>query len=250
MSGGFYRLLPTDSQNGDDPEESRAWNSSTSNPDALIRIRTASISRYPRYPLEPLSSPRRISRDSSSSVVSSILSPVKRRRPRLWLFASIFVGLFITLFILGAHWDQVDSFYHLPFLIATPSNTCLLDRSSPASYVHWDPKSKGKGSIYHCITQREPQFGNHALALPVGSSIRPYRPLPADCIDSYYTNGTSCSDGQRTTFDIIWTWVNGSDPMIREARAKALTALIHESEDSEDFEDDVKDDDTNAYLYR
>jgi hypothetical protein len=38
--------------------------------------------------------------------------------------------------------------------------------------------------------------------------------------------------------------------MIRQARAKALAALIHESEDSEDFEDDVKDDDTSAYLYR
>jgi hypothetical protein len=239
MSGGFYRLLRTNSQDGDDSEELQGWTSTVSNTDALfIRIRTSLIpSRY--LFKTPLPS-RRLSRNPSSNV-ASILRSGRGRRP-LWLFASIFVGLFITVSIFGAHWDRVESFYYVQFLMTTPSNTCLLDRSSPASYVHWDPKSNGKGSIYHCITQREPQYTNYSLA---GSSLRPYRPLPAECIDSYYTNGTSCSDGQRTTFDVIWTWVNGSDPMIMQARAKAMATLTHETD-----EDDVEDDDMNAYLYR
>jgi hypothetical protein len=242
MSGGFYRLLRTNSEDGDDSEELQGWTSTVSNPDSLfIRIRTAIIPS--RYLLKPPLPSRRLSRNSSSGVASSILRPGKRRRP-LWLFASIFVGLFITVSIFGAHWDRVESFYYVQFLMTTPSNTCLLDRSSPASYVHWDPKSNAKGSVYHCITQREPQYINHSLA---GSSLRPYRPLPAECIDSYYTNGTSCSDGQRTIFDVIWTWVNGSDPMIIQARAKAMATLTRESEDSEDDDDD---DDMNAHLYR
>jgi hypothetical protein len=247
MSGGFYRLLRTHSQDEDDSEEFQGSTSTVSKSDALsIRMRTALIPS--RYTLKPRLSSRWLSRNSSSSAVS-IWRPGKRRRP-LWLFASIFVGLIITVSIVGANWDRIESFYYIHFLIATPSNTCLLDRSSPASYVHWDPKYNGEGSIYHCITQRDPQYAHHSLALPVGSSLRPYRPLPAECIDSYYTNGTSCSDGQRTTFDVIWTWVNGSDPMIIQARAKAMAALTRESEYSEDFEDDVEDDEEDAHLYR
>lgn len=89
--------------------------------------------------------------------------------------------------------------------------------------------------------------------MPVGSRIRSYRPFPAECIDSYYTNGTTCSDGQRTKFDVVWTWVNGSDPMITRARAKALATLSGDPADLEDLEDDEWDEDEeelNLYLYR
>jgi hypothetical protein len=44
------------------------------------------------------------------------------------------------------------------------------------------------------------------------------RLLPEHCIEGYFAKGEACFDGKKTKFDVLWTWVNGSDPYFRKAK--------------------------------
>lgn len=134
-----------------------------------------------------------------------------------------------------------------------PGPACLVDPSSSASYVGWNPNRNEYPAIYHCIQAARPPTIDSIPA--VGSSLRSYRPLPDWCVEAYYTNGSTCNDAQRTKFDVIWTWVNGSDPMIHKSRAKAMTALRKgNNEDDEDGNEEIPEETEeetkkNAHLY-
>ena len=58
--------------------------------------------------------------------------------------------------------------------------------------------------------------------------LRPVRELPITCLEQYYTAGQLCHDGRGALpFDIVWTWVNGSDPLFadeKEAMAQSYSA--------------------------
>ncbi|PVF97290.1 hypothetical protein CPB86DRAFT_786100 [Serendipita vermifera] len=269
MSGGYYQLLRTNSEDGDKLEglDERGTPLLASVRPLWFRIRDA-VSPT-KYSYKSILSPRRLSRDSdtTTSSNSSILQvgrqcSTRRRHPRnrLVLVYSVIVGLIISFAIYGAHRDEIDSFYYEQFKMVTPGAACLADQSSPESYVLWSPSTWKNRAIYHCITQKAAPLAPGPFSSPrgqLGSTLRPYRPLPSACLDDYYTNGTICSDWQRTKFDIIWTWVNGSDAMITRARRKALKALAHSQLENPEEEDEGADDDgdeaqeeANAHLYR
>ncbi|TBU22887.1 hypothetical protein BD311DRAFT_675085 [Dichomitus squalens] len=75
-----------------------------------------------------------------------------------------------------------------------------------------------------------PRYQPSYIAIPVPNSLppsshpklRPVRDLPSHCLDQYYSSGGVCHDGLGPLpLDVIWTWVNGSDPLFRDAREHA-----------------------------
>lgn len=242
MSDGYYQLLSSDSRDSDDYGERPRFKRSlsrnflsrlTSWASSIIRSITRSRSRHGRSYSEP-----------GCSTTAPIRS--SRRRRLIWFI----IAIIILTAIIVSNWDILGNFYYEQFLMLLPGPACLVDPSSAASYVHWDPKKKNYGPLYHCIQQPiRPASKN--VELP-GSSLRGFRPLPDWCMEGYYTNGSTCNDAERTQFDIIWTWVNGSDPMISRARARAMAALTRG--DDYDSEDDVpeeseEEEKKNAHLY-
>ena len=247
MSGGDYRLLRTDSQDEGDLDGYKSW------PESLSGVYTFLPRKWlpERSSGQYLVSSRRLSRgsDSSSSSGSSTMS--LRRKNQIFVAVCILIGTVVSLTSVGLHWDKVQEFYYEEFLMPTPGNACLADPSSPASYVHWNPSTNGNRAIYHCISRHVPAPPTDSRVLPVGASLRTYRPLPAGCLDSYYTNGTGCTDRQNTTFNVVWTWVNGSDPMIARAKAKAMAELQRQSGDSDEQEEQGEDDEEESvHLFR
>lgn len=66
--------------------------------------------------------------------------------------------------------------------------------------------------------------------------LRPTRFLPDDCLDLWFTHGQVCNStdtlplGPEEQLDIVYLWVNGSDPLWQQERtAKAEDALAHKS---------------------
>ncbi|RPD56204.1 hypothetical protein L226DRAFT_535831 [Lentinus tigrinus ALCF2SS1-7] len=55
--------------------------------------------------------------------------------------------------------------------------------------------------------------------------LRPVRDLPTECLEQYYVSGLPCHDGQGPVpMDVIWTWVNGSDPLFIDSRTRAANS--------------------------
>ena len=75
-----------------------------------------------------------------------------------------------------------------------------------------------------------PSYHPSYIAIPVPDSLptssqpklRPVRDLPTHCLDQYYSLGDICHDGLGPVpLDVVWTWVNGSDPLFSDAREQA-----------------------------
>lgn len=82
-----------------------------------------------------------------------------------------------------------------------------------------------------------PSYHPSYIAIPVPNSLppssqpklRPVRDLPLYCLDRYYALGGTCHDGSGPVpLDIVWTWVNGSDPLFSDARQKAAQSYDHD----------------------
>ncbi|KAL7279706.1 hypothetical protein ACG7TL_006113 [Trametes sanguinea] len=62
--------------------------------------------------------------------------------------------------------------------------------------------------------------GLPSSALP---KLRPVRDLPSHCLDTHYISGKLCHDTLGpASMDVVWTWVNGSDPLFAKAKERAL----------------------------
>ncbi|OJT14234.1 3-O-alpha-D-mannopyranosyl-alpha-D-mannopyranose xylosylphosphotransferase [Trametes pubescens] len=75
---------------------------------------------------------------------------------------------------------------------------------------------------------------NAYIAIPVPEALpsatypklRPVRDLPAHCLDAYYAAGQLCHDSYGPIpMDVLWTWVNGSDPLFADARERAIKSF-------------------------
>lgn len=51
--------------------------------------------------------------------------------------------------------------------------------------------------------------------------IRGIRRLPSSCIEDHIAYGSPCRDGRPVKFDVVWTWVNGSDPRLEQEMREA-----------------------------
>lgn len=50
------------------------------------------------------------------------------------------------------------------------------------------------------------------------TSLTPTQVLPDHCRDAYFSSGAVCYDPHLPAMDIVWTWVNGSDPLLEAAK--------------------------------
>ena len=65
-------------------------------------------------------------------------------------------------------------------------------------------------------------LGRHPARLPPpikDGRLLTNEPLAADCLDAHFSLGVPCSPAHRKPpkVDVVWTWVNGSDPLFRTA---------------------------------
>jgi len=50
--------------------------------------------------------------------------------------------------------------------------------------------------------------------------------LKGDCIDEHFSEGIPCPSVSKSPFDVVWTWVNGSDKLFTESMSRASSALV------------------------
>lgn len=51
--------------------------------------------------------------------------------------------------------------------------------------------------------------------------LTPAQVLPEHCRDAYFSSGALCYDPVLPKMDVVWTWVNGSDPLLQDAKLNA-----------------------------
>ncbi|KZT11759.1 uncharacterized protein LAESUDRAFT_754314 [Laetiporus sulphureus 93-53] len=56
---------------------------------------------------------------------------------------------------------------------------------------------------------------------PPYTSLQPAHALPDSCRDEYFASGAPCYAPETPKFDFLWTWVNGSDPLLHQAKKHA-----------------------------
>ncbi|KAJ3551401.1 hypothetical protein NM688_g4726 [Phlebia brevispora] len=64
----------------------------------------------------------------------------------------------------------------------------------------------------------EPPIQNASAGI---TRLTPTQELPDDCRDAYFSSGALCYDPEIPRMDVVWTWVNGSDPLLRAAKLHA-----------------------------
>ncbi|PCH40334.1 hypothetical protein WOLCODRAFT_98719 [Wolfiporia cocos MD-104 SS10] len=64
-----------------------------------------------------------------------------------------------------------------------------------------------------------------ASPLPIApatkSTLRPVNDLPAECLEAHFALGELCYIRNTNPIDVLWTWVNGSDVLLEEAKQVA-----------------------------
>lgn len=57
------------------------------------------------------------------------------------------------------------------------------------------------------------------------STLKPTLPLPESCQDAYFAQGKLCYNPHPPPLDILWTWVNGSDIILQDAKARIVDSF-------------------------
>ena len=55
--------------------------------------------------------------------------------------------------------------------------------------------------------------------------LKPSTLLPASCLDAHISKGELCYNPAHPRFDVLWTWVNGSDILLQDAKARVEEGL-------------------------
>lgn len=56
-------------------------------------------------------------------------------------------------------------------------------------------------------------------------TLRPSLSLPSSCLDSHIATGGLCYNPAEPKLDVVWTWVNGSDELLHDAKTRVETSL-------------------------
>ena len=60
----------------------------------------------------------------------------------------------------------------------------------------------------------------HPSPCHVSTALKPTLPLPASCLDAHIARGEVCYNPDAPRLDVLWTWVNGSDILLQDAKAR------------------------------
>lgn len=55
--------------------------------------------------------------------------------------------------------------------------------------------------------------------------LKPSTPLPLACLDAHIAQGELCFNAAAPRLDVLWTWVNGSDILLVDAKARVEDEL-------------------------
>jgi len=136
--------------------------------------------------------------------------PSKRH---ITLYAAGASAALVLILALVVYQERMKEYIMDTFFGPAPPAACLRDPSAASSYVPWRPLAADDQLVYHCI--KVP----HTSEPP---PLRVYQSLPSTCRDSFFENGDICNQHSTSTiFDLVWTWVNGSDPLLQDAMAAA-----------------------------
>ncbi|KAI0700102.1 hypothetical protein BC835DRAFT_1329341 [Cytidiella melzeri] len=124
--------------------------------------------------------------------------PTRRKARRRLIFGGLTAAALVALwFIAGEVVDFADTFYDDEDL------DLLVD--SRVAYLPFEPPPK------------------HDFEWPDIKTIKltPTQELPDHCRDAYFSKGDPCYDPVIKPMDVVWTWVNGSDRLLQEAKLQA-----------------------------
>jgi len=128
---------------------------------------------------------------------------------------------FFIVLTLAVYQERMKEYIMDTFFGPAPPAVCLRDPSAASSYVPWRPLSADDQLVYHCIKVPHPSEP---------PPLRAYQTLPSTCRDAFFENGDICNHGSTATiFDLVWTWVNGSDALLHDAMAAAEDNAGHEN---------------------
>jgi len=126
-------------------------------------------------------------------------------RRRCLLVSAYVVFLFVFLFVAGLQYvEQRELALRRPL---APESTVINTMPDPSLPRH-----------PHYIIFKP------SLSPPVSLADRPLKPaskLPEYCLESSFALGYPCFNTNPVSFDMVWTWVNGSDKRLHEAMADA-----------------------------
>lgn len=86
-------------------------------------------------------------------------------------------------------------------------------------YDDFDSSHETEHDYHAAYIPFEPPPPNASAA--VIARLTPAQTLPDHCRDAYMSSGELCFDPYIRPMDVVWTWVNGSDPLLREAKLEA-----------------------------
>ena len=59
----------------------------------------------------------------------------------------------------------------------------------------------------------------------VPRKLKPTLPLPASCIDAHFARGELCYHPNEPKLDVLWTWVNGTDVLLQDAKTRIAEGM-------------------------
>lgn len=59
--------------------------------------------------------------------------------------------------------------------------------------------------------------------------LKPTLPLPRHCLDAHLTYGEACFNANMPPLDVVWTWVNGSDILLQDAKARISSSFSEDN---------------------
>ncbi len=208
---GYYQLLPT-RPDGDPPPS----NTVRDPPSFLTRLVAAlpfSFHLHDRYRSFP-------NYNRSKPLWGE---PLKKRN--ITLYAVGASTAFILVLVLVVYQERMKEYIMDNFYGPAPPAACLRDPSAASSYVPWRrPLALAADDdqlVYHCIKVPQPSEP---------PPLRAYQSIPSTCRDAFFENGDICNHPSTLTptrFDLVWTWVNGSDPLLHDAMAAAEHSAAH-----------------------
>lgn len=126
----------------------------------------------------------------SADLENPTRAPARPSRTRRIIFGSLFVIVLLAFYFIVAEW--VDDAGDLDYGEDVPEWR--------TAYLPFEPPRRNASAPVLRLT--------------------PTQVLPDDCRDAYMSMGALCYDPDIKPMDVLWTWVNGSDPLLRAAKLK------------------------------
>ena len=115
----------------------------------------------------------------------------RSRTRRRVIFGTLLVTVVLVFYFVVAYWVEDNDDLDYPDTVP----------DFHAAYIPFEPPQRNASDIQLRLT--------------------PTQELPDDCRDAHISAGSLCYDPVIPDMDVVWTWVNGSDPLLREAKLMA-----------------------------